>query len=834
MIIIRTWIIETENLMNRLLFLLLVIASTSSAVSQSQWEDVTAASNPNKPNVGLATAVFAFGDTVLFLDYSQDLLFFSTNSGSSWVSRPVPGPCKPMYFLNGSTGWVLKDANPGVMYKTTNSGVSWQQGFTFSIDMSGPSPDAIEFVSPNVGYLIGKNWYVYKTTDGGNTFFSVKSNLSSESYYALSFVNENVGWVTGHTAATPINANVWRTTDGGVTWDTQSTAVYPYNTRQQAIDALNTNHVWCGGLNDGYQLFASSNAGAVFQSVQVDTIFYTGQLQLLSTSEIWGLTDGFLIHTTTAGPPFQKVYLPGSPLLRHMYFQSSDSGWVAAGAKVWHYHPAWVGSHIQWYAMPDMNTPRIRARMGVLNNEVYVFGGRSASLPISSHASTEKFIGSSWTPAPPMNQARFEFSSADMNSRIFVFGGQANGAPLTSVESFNGTAWTNDTPLPVALYDFDGAVVDGVYYSFGGIMNVGSGSTQMQFDNKVRSFSPSTGWSALDDIPSLSGFTPRAGYTCVASDSFVYIIGGAHASTFNGTITYYSDVWKYDPRASLNNRLSQVLSMTNNRVNFPAIVLDGYIYAIGGAGNPTAIERSHFGITSWTPVIDQPNLSVESAAIARNGAGIYLCGINSAQATKCYSSIPPWTPVELVSFQAHRLSRNHVRLLWTTTTEQNNLGFEVQRRSEDEISYRTLGFVAGQCNSTIDHLYSYDDVSAPLSACVYRLKQQDLDGTISYSDEVLLEQSDTYTEPSLPFFDLNASPNPFTDRTTLSFGMIAAEDVLIEVYDLLGRMVAREDLGKMARGVHHVSLGSVTITHGVYLVKLSCRTGHKLITLHKL
>jgi hypothetical protein len=819
--------------MKTMTLVLSFLICTIPVAAQSQWEEITASSNPNRPNIAIATTVYAFGDTVLVLDYSQDLLFVSTNSGSSWVSRAVPGPCAPIFFLNGTYGWALKDANPGVMYKTTNGGVSWQQGFTFNIDMSGSRPDEIEFVSQNVGYIIGQNWYVYKTTDGGSTFALVKSNTSTESYFALTFINENLGWVTGHSVPPPINANVWRTTNGGSSWDSQSTATYPYNTRHEAIDALDPNNVWCGGLNDAWLLFASSNAGASFQSVQVDTVFTSRQLQMLSSTEVWGLHDEFLIHTATAGPPFLKIYLPGS-LLRHMFFQSSDSGWVAAGAKVWHYHPQWVGADIQWYPMPSLNTPRVRACAEVLNDEVYVFGGRTGPTPLSS---TEKFSGA-WQTQSSMSQGRYEFSSAVVANKIYAIGGQANGTPLSSVEAFDGSSWTSAASLPVPLYDFDGAVVNNVYYSFGGITNVGTGTTPIQFDNKVRSFNPSVGWTQLDDIPSPNGFTPRAGYTCVATDTFIYILGGAHASTFGSAATYYNEVWRYNPNGVQNSRFSPMLSMAINRVNFPAISVDNYIYAIGGVNNSPGdsrqvVERTNNGYTTWTSVNDQPDLIVESASIARTSIGIYLCAINSAQPTVCYSSVPPWYPVELSTFIARRVKPTEVCLTWVTSTETNNYGFEVQRRLKRFNTFMTIGFVHGHETTNEEWTYTYDDSHGSADECYYRLKAIDNEGKYTYSPEVCVEAAIIGDQNKMALSGFLIAPNPVSNEANVFFTMKNEDYVSIRLYDNLGRLVRCEELGWQASGTHSYRLNAVDLVNGHYWLKISSMEGSAVAPVYK-
>jgi hypothetical protein len=94
-------------------------------------------------------------------------------------------------------------------------------------------------------------------------------------------------------------------------------------------------------------------------------------------------------------------------------------------------------------------------------------------------------------------------------------------------------------------------------------------------------------------------------------------------------------------------------------------------------------------------------------------------------------------PVKFVTFTAQQL-KNKVVLHWQTATEQNNRGFEIQRKLEGQ-NYKTIGFVASgnaNGNSNQTSAYSYNDMSDPgkPGQVFYRLKQIDLDGNSSFSE----------------------------------------------------------------------------------------------------
>lgn len=70
-------------------------------------------------------------------------------------------------------------------------------------------------------------------------------------------------------------------------------------------------------------------------------------------------------------------------------------------------------------------------------------------------------------------------------------------------------------------------------------------------------------------------------------------------------------------------------------------------------------------------------------------------------------------------------------------------------------------------------------------------------------------------------FALNPNyPNPFMDRTTLSFSVARAERIRLEVYDLLGRRVATLVDEERAPGHHEVVFDARTLASGAYIARL--------------
>ncbi|MBM2840911.1 MAG: hypothetical protein HW412_1439 [Bacteroidetes bacterium] len=97
-------------------------------------------------------------------------------------------------------------------------------------------------------------------------------------------------------------------------------------------------------------------------------------------------------------------------------------------------------------------------------------------------------------------------------------------------------------------------------------------------------------------------------------------------------------------------------------------------------------------------------------------------------------------PFNLGSFSATLFSGRHVRLNWTTLRETDNHRFEIQRRRSRDAEFRTLrnSFVPGHGTTIEPQSYSYTDTTATIGSWRYRLRQIDLNGTVHYGPEEMV------------------------------------------------------------------------------------------------
>jgi photosystem II stability/assembly factor-like uncharacterized protein len=188
-------------------------------------------------------------------------LFKTNNTGTNWIYKPFPTHSPDnMYFINNNIGWLVVDTeyqsyNYSSVFKTTDGG----NNFKFLGFVNALSTD-IKFYDSLYGYIScqnilggpnlfrttngGNNWqgielgtissiciinrnkafvgqssgYIYKTTDGGDTW-TISYNYDN-SWSCIKFVNENTGFATNY------KKNICYTTNGGDNWNYSNIGFY--------------------------------------------------------------------------------------------------------------------------------------------------------------------------------------------------------------------------------------------------------------------------------------------------------------------------------------------------------------------------------------------------------------------------------------------------------------------------------------------------------------------------------------------------------------------------------------------------------------------------------
>ena len=112
------------------------------------------------------------------------------------------------------------------------------------------------------------------------------------------------------------------------------------------------------------------------------------------------------------------------------------------------------------------------------------------------------------------------------------------------------------------------------------------------------------------------------------------------------------------------------------------------------------------------------------------------------------------------------------------------------------------------------------------------VRASDPDGNTTTSEEweINYSRTDLGEEIEMPtVFSIGALyPNPFNPSTSVTIGLPQAAPIKLQVYDLLGRQVAKLDYGTRSAGYHHLSWGGATHSSGIYFMVIDAGPMHEV------
>jgi hypothetical protein len=173
-------------------------------------------------------------------------------------------------------------------------------------------------------------------------------------------------------------------------------------------------------------------------------------------------------------------------------------------------------------------------------------------------------------------------------------------------------------------------------------------------------------------------------------------------------------------------------------------------------------------------------------------------------------------PVELVNFRAN-VEQNNVTLLWSTATEVDNYGFDIERYQAAS-GWNKVAFVIGFGNSSSVKSYSFTDQPYGGTKYLYRLKQTDKNGKYSYSSVI-------EAVIGIPImYELKQNfPNPFNPSSIITYSIPQDGLVSLIVYDITGKEVASLVNDYKKAGSYEVSFNGSRMASGVYFCKMTAK-----------
>jgi len=190
---------------------------------------------------------------ICYITEDNGYILKTINGGSTWnvIGVPAGGSgLPPIYFTSVDTGYYCAYLGNGIL-KTIDGGANWIDNFPYNNFIA----NAFHFPTVNIGYalgtnLIGDTLLIYKTINAGGSWsltYSVESFLPPGSIY---FSNALTGYMT-------LTNELYKTTDGGVTWNLKLTTMLSLNSVTFPSSSI--------GYAVGDSLFKSIDGGQTWQ-----------------------------------------------------------------------------------------------------------------------------------------------------------------------------------------------------------------------------------------------------------------------------------------------------------------------------------------------------------------------------------------------------------------------------------------------------------------------------------------------------------------------------------------------------------------------------------------
>jgi photosystem II stability/assembly factor-like uncharacterized protein len=274
-------------------------------------------------------------------------LYHTTDGGLTWTLSHLPNRTlyvNQVQFVSKLRGWALAHGWYKVgaygytdwrLYRTTDGGVTWKWLWT----RKATPVDEFQFVDANRGWFVGGH-KVYTTSNGGTTLSDqhadrkISAPLRLAYLRGLRFVDAKSGWVCGGYVGGWTKPIMLRTSDGGKTWRSVKSGL------SSGID-----DVWFDNGTTGYAvgngLFKTTNAGGswkrikytskeVYDSVQA---FGASGVRMIGGGNTADENSGGTVWTSRDGGSTWKTAEPAvndgeGASWAAMEFLDVDTGWV--------------------------------------------------------------------------------------------------------------------------------------------------------------------------------------------------------------------------------------------------------------------------------------------------------------------------------------------------------------------------------------------------------------------------------------------------------------------------------------------------------------------------
>ncbi|MBC8319885.1 MAG: T9SS type A sorting domain-containing protein [Bacteroidetes bacterium] len=353
------------------------------------------------------------------------IILKTTNGGIDWITLMIADTLEfnSVYFTDANTGYVAGGkqywTNPVIILKTTNGGTTWSIVFNYSNSNGSASLISVYFPDPNTGYAVGNIMYtsmgtspfIIKTNDGGANW-TLNDTVVGEKLSSIYFTSVDTGYLVGE--GDDLDWIILKTTNGGIDW-------------------------------------TSTNSGVQWNYAGLSSVFFPDANTGYAVGRN-GWESGLILKTTNGGTDWIEQSSGISQLLRSVYFNNADTGYVVGGVSI--YNTTDGGTN--WIEQSSGISQGLNSVYFINAGTGYVVGGNGTILKTTNGGLTglneisyfSEFLNI--YPNPSNNKITFSSPSLTGNTQLSIF--NVNGSKVIEMQLNDNETQIDISALPRGVY----------------------------------------------------------------------------------------------------------------------------------------------------------------------------------------------------------------------------------------------------------------------------------------------------------------------------------------------------------------------------------------------
>ncbi len=168
-------------------------------------------------------------------------------------------------------------------------------------------------------------------------------------------------------------------------------------------------------------------------------------------------------------------------------------------------------------------------------------------------------------------------------------------------------------------------------------------------------------------------------------------------------------------------------------------------------------------------------------------------------------------PIDLINFEAKALDKRNV-IKWSTNFEENNYAQIIERSNNPNNGFREIGRFLSEGNSSEIKNYEFFD-EAPIDLSYYRLASLDRDGTITYSEIIVIERPNQKLEIKKLY------PSPAGSFISIQFKTPKSGKLNITLVNTTGSLIKKIILDAQ-NGINISMLDISDLSPGIFFINI--------------